>query len=165
MATGPVRLAAVTGMVLGAPWCEAWAQASSDACALVSRNEFQSLTGKTEYGNLTGMPWSGGSVCGFGNGQIILLPQADSTEVMDRFLASAEKDLVSPRTPVDRLGDGAFSVLFDPDDPYQDHGAFVVFGAAPPTVAVTVYAEDGEPAEAALSPAMAVAEAIAAKLP
>ena len=83
---------------------------------------------------------------------------------MDRFLASAEKDLVSPRTPVNGLGDGAFSVLFDPDDPYQDHGAFVVFGAGPPTVAATVYAEDGEPAEAALAPAMAVAEAIAAKL-
>ena len=70
---------------------------------------------------------------------------------MDRFLASAEKDLVSPRTPVDGLGDGAFSVLFDPDDKYQDHGAFVVFGAGPPTVAATVYAEDGEPAEAALA--------------
>jgi hypothetical protein len=93
------------------------------------------------------------------------LLQADSTTVMDRFLASAEKDLVSPRTPVGGLGDGAFSVLFDPDDPYQDHGAFVVFGSGPPTVAATVYAEDGEPAEAALAPAMAVAEAIAAKLP
>ena len=80
---------------------------------------------------------------------------------MDRFLASAEKDLVSPRTLVDELGDGAFSVLFDPDDPYQDHGALVVFGAGPPTVAVTVYAEDGEPAEEALPTAMAVAEAVA----
>ena len=147
-----------------APPHGAWAQAPADACALLSRDEFQALTGKTEYGDPTGMPWSGGTVCGFGNGQIILLPQADSTAVMDRFLATAEKDLVSPRTPVDGLGDGAFSVLFDPDDPYQDHGAFVVFGAGPPTVAATVYAEEGEPAEAALAPAMAVAEAIAAKL-
>jgi hypothetical protein len=51
------------------------------------------------------------------------------------------------------------------EKPYQDHGAFVVFGPGPPTVAATVYAEEGEPAEAALAPAMAVAEAIAAKLP
>jgi hypothetical protein len=35
--------------------------------------------------------------------------------------------------PAARLGEGAFSILFDPDDPYQDHGAFVVFGAGPPT--------------------------------
>ena len=164
MAQGPGRLAAVATILLLAPPHGAWAQAPADACALLSRDEFQALTGKTEYGDPTGMPWSGGTVCGFGNGQIILLLQADSTAVMDRFLATAEKDLVSPRTPVDGLGDGAFSVLFDPDDPYQDHGAFVVFGAGPPTVAATVYAEDGEPAEAALAPAMAVAEAIAAKL-
>ena len=63
------------------------------------------------------MPWSGGTVCGFGNGQIILLAQPESAQVMDRFLASAEKDLVSARTPVEGLGEDAFSVLFDPDDP------------------------------------------------
>ena len=104
-------------------------------------------------------------MCGFGNGQIILLTEADAAQVMDRFLASAEKDLVSPRAPVDGLGAGAFSILFDPKDPYQDHGAFVVFGAGPPTVAVTVYAEDGEAAGAVLPQAMAVAGAVAARLP
>ena len=164
MARAPGRLAAV-GTVLAASLCPVWAQAPADACALLSRDEFQALTAKTEYGDPTGMPWAGGTVCGFGNGQIILLTAPDSTQVMDRFLKSAEKDLVSPRTPVDGLSDGAFSVLFDPEDPYQDHGAFVVFGAGPPTVAVTVYAEDGEPAEAGLPPAMAVAKAVAAKLP
>ena len=164
MRLGAKPLAAVTAAVLVAPSGEAWAQAPADACALLTKDEFQALTGKTEYTDPAGMPWSGGTVCGFGNGQIILLLQADSTTVMDRFLASAEKDLVSPRTPVGGLGDGAFSVLFDPDDPYQDHGAFVVFGSGPPTVAAAVYAEDGEPAEAALAPAKAVAEAIAAKL-
>jgi hypothetical protein len=164
MGPGAERLAAVATIVLVAPLGAAWAQAPTDACALLSRDEFQVLTGKTDYDDPTGMPWSGGTVCGYGNGQIILLPQADSTAVMDRFLASAAKDLVSPRTPVDGLGDGAFSVLFDPDDPYQDHGASVVFGAGPPTVAATVYAEDAEAAEAALAPAMAVAKAITAKL-
>ena len=164
MGLGSAPLAAVAAVVLVTPLGEARAQAPADACALVSRDEFQALTGKTEYTDPTGMPWSGGTVCGFGNGQIILLAGADSAEVIDRFLASAEKDLVSPRTPVDGLGEGAFSVLFDPEDKYQDHGAFVVFGAGPPTVAVTVYAEDGEPAEAAVPPAMAVAEAVAAKL-
>ena len=165
MGLGSARLLPVATIFLVAPLCEAWAQGPADACALVSKDEFQALTGKTEYTDPTGMPWSGGTVCGFGNGQIILLTAADSAQVMDRFLASAEKDLVSPRTPVDGLGEGAFSVLFDPEDKYQDHGAFVVFGAGPPTVAVTVYAEDGEGAEAALPQAMAVAEAVAAKLP
>jgi hypothetical protein len=159
------RVAAVAAVMLVSPLCAGWAQAPADACGLISRDEFQALTGKTEYIDPTGMPWSGGTVCGFGNGQIILLTAADAAEVMDRFLASAEKDLVSPRTPVDGLGEGAYSVLFDHEDPYQDHGAFVVFGAGPPAVAVTVYAEDGEAAGAALPQAMAVAEAVAARLP
>ena len=165
MTRRPVRLAAVAVICLVGPLSGAMAQMPADACGLMSRDEFQALTGRTEYGDPTGMPWSGGTVCGFDNGQIILLTQADSAQVMDRFLANAEKDLVSPRTPVDGLGEGAFSVSFDPENPYQDHGVFVVFGAGPPTVAVTVYAEDGEPAEAALAPAMAVSEAVSAKLP
>ena len=111
MRLGRGRLAAVAAMALVAVWGGAWAQAPSDACALLSRDEFQALTGKTEYTDPTGMPWSGGTVCGFGNGQIILLLQADSAAVMDRFLATAAKDLVSPRTPVDGLGDGAFSAM------------------------------------------------------
>jgi hypothetical protein len=165
MGLGSAPLAAAGAVFIVAPLCAAWAQAPADACALVSRDEFQALTGKTEYTDPTGMPWSGGTVCGFGNGQIILLTEADSPQVMDRFLTSAEKDLVSPRTPVSGLGEGAFSVLFDPEDKYQDHGAFVVFGVGPPTVAVTVYAEDGEAAGAALPQAMAVAKAAASKLP
>ena len=87
-----------------------------------------------------------------------------SKAAFDGLLASfGQQDL--PRTPVDGLGAGAFAIFFDPESPYQDHGAFVVFGAGPPTVAVTVYADDGEAAEAALPQAMAVAEAVAAKLP
>lgn len=162
MGLDPGRLAAAVAFFLAAT--PSGAQSPSDACALLTAAEFQALTGKPEYGDPTAMAWNGGTVCGYGNGQIILLPQADSTAVMDRFLETAAKDLVSPRTPVEGLGAGAFSVLFDPDDPYQDHGVFVVFGAGPPTVAATVYAGDDEAAEAALGPAMAVAEAIAAKL-
>ena len=75
---------------------------------------------------------------------------ADSAEVFDGLLTRAEKDMVSPRTPVEGPGEGAFAVIFDPEERVPGAGAFVVFGAGPPTVAVTVYAEDGEPAEAAM---------------
>ena len=69
MAQGPGRLAAAATILLLAPPHGAWAQAPADACALLSRDEFQALTGKTEYSDPTGMPWSGGTVCGFGNGK------------------------------------------------------------------------------------------------
>ena len=48
------------------------AQAPADACALMGRDEFQAPTGKTEYTDPTGMPWGGGTVCGYNNGQILL---------------------------------------------------------------------------------------------
>ena len=155
--------AAVAATMLLAPY-GAWAQAPADACALMSSQEFEELTGKKEYTDPTGMPWGGASVCGYDNGQILLFAQEDSRAAFVGFLASfGQEDL--PRTPVEGLGEGAFALFYDPENPYQDHGAFVIFGADPPTVAVAVYAEDGEPAEAALPHAMAVAQALAAKLP
>jgi hypothetical protein len=41
----------------------------------------------------------------------------------------------------------------------------VVFSAGPPTIAVTVYADQGQKAETALPRALAVAQAVAGKLP
>jgi hypothetical protein len=111
----------------------------------------------------TGMPWGGGTVCGYDNGQIVLFSGVDSRAAFDRLLESFGQQNLS-RIPVDGLGEGAFALFFDPESEYQDHGAFVVFGAGPPTVAVTVYAEEGEPAETALPHAISVAEAVAAKL-
>ena len=141
----------------------AWAQGLSDACALMGGDDFEALTGKTEYSDPTSMSLGGGTVCGYDNGQVLLFTGNESLAAFDGLLASfGQEDL--PRTPVDGLGDGAFALFYDPENPYQDHGAFVVFGAGPPTVAVTVYAEEGEAAEAALPQAMAVARAIAAKL-
>ena len=152
-------MAAVLSIV---PAC-AWAQGLADACALMGRNDFEALTGKTEYSDPTSMPLGEATVCGYDNGQILLFTGEGSIAAFDRLLASFGQENL-PRTPVDGLGDGAFAVFYDPENPYQDHGAFVVFGAGPPTVAVTVYAEEGEAAEAALPQAMAVARAIAAKL-
>jgi hypothetical protein len=140
------------------------ALAQEDACALISREEFEALTGKPSYSDPTGMPWGGGSVCGFDNGQIMLFPGEGSRATFDQFLAGfGQQDL--PRTPIEGLGPDAFALFYDPESEYQDHGAMVVFGAGPPTVSVTVYAEDGEPPEAALPEAMAVARAVAEKLP
>ena len=156
------RPAAVAAAML-LPFAAAWAQVPADACGLMTSDEFEALTGKTEYSEPTGMPWATGTVCGFENGQIVLFTGEDSRTAFDGLLTSFGQEAL-PRTPVDGLGEGAFALFFDPESEYQDHGAFVVFGAGPPTVAVTVYADEGEPAESALPEAMAVAQAVAAKL-
>src|SRR5262245_48990627 len=102
------------------------AAAGADACALMSRDEVQALTGKQEYTDPNGMPWGSGTVCGFGNGQIMLWTGADAKDAFDGFLAAfGQQDLA--RTPVEGLGDGAFAIFYDPESEYQDHGAGVVF--------------------------------------
>ena len=141
----------------------AWSQVPADACALMSKDEFAAITGKTEYTDLTSMPWGSGTVCGFSNGQIVLFTGEDSKAAFDHLLASFGQEKL-PREPVDGLGPDAFALFFDPESEYQGHGAFVVFGAGPPTMAVTIYAADGEQAKSALPQALAVARAIAAKL-
>lgn len=147
-----------------APLSAAWAQRATDACSLMSSEEFEAITGKTEYSDPIGMVWGAGTVCGYDNGQIVLFAGEDSRKAFDQLLASFGQEGL-PRTPVEGLGEGAFALFFDPESEYQDHGAFVVFGAGPPTIAVTVYADEDEAAEAALPEAMVGAEAIAAKLP
>jgi hypothetical protein len=97
------------------------------------------------------------------HGQILLFAGEDWRGTFDHYVASfGVEDL--PRTPVEGLGEGAFAIFYDPEDEYQDHGAGVVFGAGPPTVAVMVNAEDGEPPETVLPQAMAVAQAVAGRL-
>ncbi len=140
---------------------DAWAQG---ACSFMTRAEFGELTGKTEYTDPEEMAYGTGTVCGYGQGQIVFWTVEGSAVEFDRMLEAFGQQHL-PRTPVGGLGDGAFAVFFDPEDKYQDHGAFVVFGAGPPTIAVTVYADEGEFAETALPQAVAVAKALALKLP
>lgn len=130
----------------------------------MDRATFEELTGKTEFSEPVAMPWGEASLCGYENGQILLFTGADSKRAFERLLESFGQEDLS-REPVAGLGENAFAMFYDPDDPFQDHGAFVVFGAGPPTIAVTVYAAEGEPAKAALPEAMAVAQALVARLP
>ena len=50
----------------------------ADTCGLVPRGEFKALTGRPEYAEPEGMALGEGSVCGFGNGPIVPLPDEGS---------------------------------------------------------------------------------------
>jgi hypothetical protein len=109
------------------------------------------------------MPWGEATVCGFNTGRSCCSPARIGVgRLTTTWRLFGVEDL--PRTPVEGLGEGAFAIFYDPEDEYQDHGAGVVFGAGPPTVAVMVNAEDGEPPETVLPQAMAVAQAVAGRL-
>jgi hypothetical protein len=149
--------AAVVALAPGAAWAEA-----GDACALMGNDEFTALTGHVAYTDPTPMAFGAGSVCGFDGGQIILFSgdgaMANLEHVWEGFGAARS------RTPVPELGPEAYAFFVEAETEYQDHGTFVAFTTGPHAVAVTVYADDGQPADAALPQAVSVAKAVAAKL-
>jgi hypothetical protein len=154
---GPGWLAAaVVALTAGAAW------ADGDACALMGNDEFTALTGRAAYTDPTPMAFGAGSVCGFDGGQIILFEgdgaMASLEQVWESFGAAGD------RTPVPELGPEAYAFFVEAETEYQDHGTFVAFTAGLHAVAVTVYADDGQPADAALPQAVSVAKAAAAKL-
>lgn len=96
-ATGMAALAVALAVPAGA-----WAEVP-DAYGLLTRGEFAALTGRAELSDPEAMTLGEGSVCGFGNGQIVLFAGEGSAAAFDRLLArSGQLDL--PRTPVEGLG-------------------------------------------------------------
>ncbi|RWK35129.1 hypothetical protein [Mesorhizobium sp.] len=151
---------AVVATVLAPFWV--WAQDGSGAC-LISRDEFATLSGRSAYTDPESMPWGSGAVCGYDGGQIILFSgetaMANLEHLLDSFGAGGN------RVPVPDLGAEAYAFFVEAENKYQDHGTFVAFSAGPHAVGVTVYADDGQPAETALPKAVTVAKAVHAALP
>ena len=162
MRRGIVRAAAgVVLAALSAP--AAQAQPAVDPCSLMTGDEFAALAGRPAFGEPEAMALGAGAVCGYDGGQIVLFSGATAWQDWERVMqAFGQQD--AARTPVPELGEDAYALLVEPANAYQSPAAFVVFGAGPHAVAVSVDGEDGQPPEAALPNAVGVAEAVAAKL-
>lgn len=125
----------------------AWAQEGSEACVL-SSDDFAALSGWKAYIDPGPMPWGSGAVCGYDGGQILLFSGDASMENLERVWVSF--GAAGERVPVPELGADAFAFFVKAENEYQDDATFVVFSVGAHAVAVTVYAREGEPAEAAL---------------
>ena len=133
----------------------------SEAC-LITRDEFAALSGWTAYTDPEPMPWSNGAVCGYDGGQILLFSGETAMENLEHVWESFGAG--GNRVPVPELGAEAYAFFVEAENQYQDHGTFVAFSAGPHAVAVTVYAQKGQPAETALPKAVTVAKTVGAQL-
>jgi hypothetical protein len=160
-----MRARGLTALVAAAVTAGTFARAEGegDACALMSRTEFEALTERPDPVDPLPMTLSGGTICAFSNGHIMLLTGVDSGGTLDQLLASLSE--AGPRTEVEGLGGGAFTLFPEPEADFHPRAALVVFGARPPIVLVSVHAPRRERGESVLGQAMAVAKAVAAKLP
>src|SRR3954453_12392167 len=160
-----VALAVLMVCWSGSPRSSAAAPGSdAQACSLLMKSEAEKITGRPLYRDPEAMGLTGGSVCDYGTAQVILFSGEGSGERLEALLKSFGHDR-DERHPVSGVGEGAYVIYPEPRNQYQDTVAFLVTKVGPHTVAVSLAAEEGKPAESVQPAVVALAKAVVAKLP
>lgn len=135
------------------------------ACSLLSNSDVESVTGRrmVDAPHPTSLAGGAGSACTFHAAQLILFSGEKSEEHWEAFLRNFGLGNET-RHPVPGLGDRAYAFYPKPQNASQDPNALVVVTVGQHTVAVSVAAEQGKPAESAQPQAVELATMVAAKL-
>ena len=133
------------------------------ACALLSRAEFEKVTASNAYVDAEEVNSVGRSICEFGLGQLMVFSgsaaEADWEATVKRF--GHDKAV---RTPITGLGDTAYSFTTKGRDKNEDSNAFVVVKAAGKLIALSVAAPVGKTPESVLGQALTLAKSVAGRL-
>lgn len=150
----------------GCPALAALAEEPLQACALVTRADFERITARTTYTEPEQMALAGGagSLCEFDSGQLWLYP-GDESGAQWESVVKGFGNQDDPRTPVEGLGDRAYSFSPTPHNAYQDTGIYIVVTQGDTTFAVSVMTVGDEPVESVRPLAMELARFVLAKLP
>ena len=161
-AAGNHRLA--SPMVAGPAATQAQSS-QTDLCSLLTPDEIEAATGRKMYGPPQPMALgSTGGLCHFEHAQVIVFEGPNSEAAWDSMVvAFGYPDL--ERTPVPELGDRAYWVHPEPKTKYQDDGVFVVVASDARTIAVSVNAAEGQPAESVLPAAIDLSALVLQRLP
>jgi hypothetical protein len=137
--------------------------AAPRACALLSRAEFEKVTGRNAYVDSEELDSGGRSICEFGLGQLMIYAGANPEVAWESTLKTFGHDKAI-RTPIAGLGDSAYSFTTKPRDANEDANAFVVVRTGGKLLALSVAAPTGRPPEASLPQALVLAKSAVARL-
>jgi hypothetical protein len=148
------------------PALVALAEEPLQACALVTKADFERITARTTYREPDQISLAGGagSLCEFASGQLWLYPGDESGALWESVMKAFGKQVES-RTPVEGLGDHAYSFSPTPRDEYQDTGIYIVVTQGETTFAAAVWTVADESVESVQPLALELARFVAAKLP
>jgi hypothetical protein len=160
-----VRFVAVFILCCG-PVLVTHAEEPLQACALVSKADFERITARTTYFEPEQMSLAGGagSLCEFESGQLWLYP-GDKSGALWESVVKGFGNQDDPRTPVEGLGDRAYSFSPTPRNEYQDTGIFIVVTQGDTTLVASVMTVGDEPVESVRPLALELARFVLAKLP
>lgn len=136
---------------------------SVQACSLITRAEVKKATGRDPYVDPE-PAGQGGWICNIGIGELKVYSGPKSWEAWESTLKGFKKDK-EPQTPAPGFGERAYFFYPKPDNEYQDNVAFLVAKSGNYTVALSLDAPEGKPAESMRPALEELMKKILARLP
>jgi hypothetical protein len=135
-------------------------EGSVPACSLITRTDVEQATGRDPYVDPESSG-QGGWICNVGIGELKVYSSPNSWE---STLKSFNKD-EDPNTPASGFGERAYFFYPQPDNEYQGHVAFLVVNSGNHTLALSLDAPEGEPAESMRPALESLMKTILGRLP
>lgn len=118
---------------------------SVQACSLITRADVKNATGRDPYVDAESAG-QGGWICNIGTTELKVYSGPKSWDAWEATLKGFKKDK-EPKTPAPAFGERAYFLYPKPDNAYQGNVAFLVAQAGDRTLALSVDAPEGKPAE------------------
>lgn len=115
------------------------------ACSLITRADVKNATGQDPYVDPE-PAGNDGWICNIGIGELKVYSGPKSWEALESTLKGFKKDK-EPRTPAPRFGERAYFLQLKPDNAYQSDAALLVATSGNHTLALSLDAPNGKPAE------------------
>lgn len=115
------------------------------ACSLITRADVQKATGRDPYVDPE-PAGDGGWICNVGSGELKVYSGPKSWDAWESTLKGFKKDK-DPRTPAPAFGKRAYFLFPKPDNEYQDNVALLIAESGNHTLALSLDAPEGQPAE------------------
>ena len=136
---------------------------SVQACSLITRADVKQATGRDPYVDPE-PAGQGGWICNVGIGELKVYSGPKSWEAWESTLKAFKKDQ-APQTPAPGFGERAYFVYPKPDNEYQGNVAFLVAKSGNQTLALSLDAPKGKPAESMRPALESLMKTILARLP
>ena len=136
---------------------------SVQACSLITRADVTKATGLDPFVDPE-PAGQGGWICNVGIGELKVYSGPKSWEAWESTLKGFKKDK-EPQTPAPGFGERAYFFYPKPDNEYQGNVAFLVAKSGSYTVALSLDAPKGKPAESMRPALESLMKKILARLP
>jgi len=136
---------------------------SVQACSLITRAEVKKATGRDPYVDPE-PAGQGGWICNVGVGELKVYSGPRSWEAWESTLKGFKKEN-EPQTPAPGFGERAYFIYPKPDNKFQSNVAFLVAKSGNHTLALSLDAAEGKPAETMRPALESLMKVILSRLP